>query len=73
MFRWLLDLRSFDSLERTLTHKHASFPIVLGSIKFIPTITIAPTIYLGKWALIVSIIVVRFMVNQHPFIFETLT
>jgi hypothetical protein len=73
VFRWLLHLRSFYSLERTLAHKQASFPIVLGSIKFLTTITIAPTIYLGEWALIVSIIIVRLMVNQHPFLFETLT
>jgi hypothetical protein len=35
--------------------------------------TIAPTFYLRSWALVVSIIAVRFMVDQHPFLFEALT
>jgi hypothetical protein len=37
------------------------------------TTTIAPTTSLRSWILIVAIIVVRFMVDQCPFLFETLT
>jgi hypothetical protein len=35
--------------------------------------TIAPITYLGNWAFVASIIVVRFMVDQRPFLLETLT
>jgi hypothetical protein len=37
------------------------------------TSTIIPTIYLGSWALVASIITTRFMVDQHPFFFEALS
>jgi hypothetical protein len=73
MFGRLLGSRSFDSLEGPLACKQASFLITFGSIGFIPTPTIAPTTYLGSWALIVSIIVVRFMVDQWFFLLEALT
>jgi hypothetical protein len=61
-----------DSPERPLACKQASFPIILGGIDHIPTSTIAPTTYLRSWALVVSIVVVRFMVNQRPFFLEAL-
>ncbi len=64
VFGCFLGLRSFDSLEGPLTHKQAFLPINFGGIKFIPTTTIALVTYLRSWALIASIIVVRFMVNQ---------
>jgi hypothetical protein len=64
MFGHLLGPGSFDSLKRFLAHKQTSFPITLGGIKLIPTFTIAPTTYLGSWAFVVSIIIVRFMVHH---------
>jgi len=72
MFGRLSGLRSFDSSQGPLAYKQAFFPIILGGIGFIPTSTIAPTTYLGSWAFIVSIIVVRFMVDQCPFFLQTL-
>ncbi len=63
MFGSLMGLWSFDSPERFLGHKQAFLPITLGGIRFISTSTIAPTTYLRSWALIVSIITVRFMVD----------
>jgi len=67
-----LDLRSgcFDSLEIPLAHKHASFPITFGGIEFILTTTMVAAIYLRSF--VISIIVVRFVVNQHPFLLEVL-
>jgi len=49
------------------------FPIAFGSIGLISTTTITPSIYLGNLALIASIIITRFMVDQHPFLLEALT
>jgi hypothetical protein len=73
VFRCFLGWRSFDSLERVLAHKLAFFPITFNGIRFILTTTIALTTYLGSWALVASIIVARFMVNQHPCLFEAFT
>ncbi len=72
MFGCLLGPWSFDSPKGPLTHKHAFLPIIFNGIEFIPIATIAPITYLGSWALVVSIIVVRFMVDQQPFFLETL-
>jgi hypothetical protein len=47
--------------------------MTFGVIGLIPTATITSTTYLGSWAFIASIIVVRFMVNQRPFLLEALT
>jgi hypothetical protein len=63
VFGCLLGPRSFDSFEGPLAHKQASFPITLDGIGFILTTTITPTTYLGSWALVVSIIAPRFMVD----------
>jgi hypothetical protein len=63
MFKHLLDPKTFNSLEGPLAHKQASFPITLDGIGFILTTTITPTTYLGSWALVVSIIAPRFMVD----------
>ncbi len=73
MLRCFLGLRSFDSPKRSLAHKQAFLPIVFGGIGFIPTTTIALATYLKSWALVASIIVVKFMVDQHPLLLETLT
>jgi hypothetical protein len=51
---------------------HTSFPITFGGVKFISTSTITPTTYLKSWALVVSIIIARFMIDQCPFLFEAL-
>jgi hypothetical protein len=67
---WIQGPWCFDSLEIPLAHKHASFPITLGGIELILTTTIIATIYLGSF--VISIIVVGFVVNQHPFLFELL-
>ncbi len=72
MFRHLLGLRSFDSLEGPIFHKQAFLLIILASIGLISTSTTAPTTYFKSWALVVSIIVARFMVNQCPFLVEAL-
>jgi hypothetical protein len=61
-----LGARSFDSQKGPLAHKKTSFPIAFGGIDLIPTINISPTTYLRSWALIVFIIAVKFMVDQHP-------
>jgi hypothetical protein len=34
--------------------------------------TITPTTYLGNWAFVTLITVIRFMIDQQPFLFETL-
>jgi hypothetical protein len=73
MFRRLLGLKCFDNLERPLAYKETSLPITFCGIGFILTTTIASTTYLKNWALIASIIVVRFMVDQCPFLLEALT
>jgi hypothetical protein len=73
VFGRLLGLGSFDSLKGPLVHKQTSFPITFGGVGLISTFTIAPTTYLGYWALVTLVIVVRFMVDQHPFFLEALT
>jgi len=72
MFGHLLSPGTFDNLEEPLARKQASFPITFGGIKLIPIATIAPTTYLGSWALVASIIATRFMVDHRPFLLELL-
>jgi len=72
MFRCLLGLGSFDSRKRFLARKQTSFPITFGGFGVIVTSTITLTTYLRSWALVVSIIVARFMVDQHHFLLEAL-
>ncbi len=72
MFGSLLGPISFDNLEGLLIHKQASFPIIFGGIGFISTSIIAPTTCLGNWAFVASVITARFIVDQHPFLFEAL-
>jgi hypothetical protein len=50
-----------------------SFPITFGGVKLISTSTITPTTYLKSWALVVLIIIARFMIDQCPFLLEALT
>jgi hypothetical protein len=71
MFGCLLGPRSFDNPKGPLTHKQVSFPITFNGVKLLSTSTIAPTTYLGSWAFIVLVIVVRFMVDQRPLFLET--
>jgi hypothetical protein len=66
----LLGPRPFDNPKRPLTYKQAFLPITFNGMGFISTTTIVLT-YFGSWALVVSIITTRFMVDQHPFLFET--
>jgi len=73
MFERLLGPRSFNSPKGPLAHKQACFPITFGGIELISTSTIAPTTYLRNWALIALVIVVRFMVDRHPFLVEAST
>jgi hypothetical protein len=73
MFGHFLGPRSFDNLEGPLARKQASFLIIFSGIEFILTTITAPTTYLGNWALEASIIVARFMDDQHPFLLEALT
>jgi hypothetical protein len=68
-----LGLGSFDNLEGPLTHKQTFLLITFSGIRFTLMATIVPIAYLGIWALVILIIVVRFMVDQHPFLIEALT
>ncbi len=63
---------SFDSPEGPLAHKQASLPITFSGVELISTSTIAPIAYLRSWALVALVIVIRFMVDQCPFLFEAL-
>ncbi len=72
MFGHLLGPRFFDNPKGPLVRRRASFPITFGGIEFTLTSTITPTTYLRSWALVTLIIVARFMVDQHPFLFEVL-
>ncbi len=65
--------RTFDSFKGPLAHKQASLSITFGGVWPISTSTITPTNYLGSWAFVASIIAIRFMVDQCPFIIEALT
>jgi hypothetical protein len=73
MFGHLLSLGSFDRQKRPLDHKQAYLPTIFGGINFILITTIALTSYLRSCAFITSIIIVRFMVDQHPFLLEAFT
>jgi hypothetical protein len=73
VFGCLLGLGSFDSLEGPLIHKQTSLPITFSGVGLILTSTITLVAYLGSRALVVFVIATRFMVDQHPFLFEALT
>jgi len=73
VFGCSLGPRSFNNLERLLTCKQTFLPITFDGIELILMTAIAPTTYLGSWALVVSIIVDRFMVYQCPYFLEALT
>jgi len=72
MLGCFLGLGSFDSHEGFLIHKQAPLPITFSGVELISTFTIARTSYLRSWALVTSVIVVKFMVYQRPFLFEAL-
>jgi len=72
IFGRFLGLRSFDNPKRPLAHIQVFFPVTFNGIRFKSIATIAPTTYLGNWALVTSIIAVRFMFDQYPFLFEAL-
>jgi hypothetical protein len=63
---------SFDNLEGLLTYKQTSLPITFGGVGFISTSTITPIACLRNSALVVSVIIVRFMVDQCIFLLEAL-
>jgi len=46
---------------------------MFNDIELIPTTTIAHITYLRNWALVVSIITIKFMVDQCLSLFEALT
>ncbi len=73
MFGHLFGLRSFHSPKGFLACKQASLSITFNGIGLILTSTIAPIAYLRNWALITVVIVIRFMVDQCPFLLEVLT
>ncbi len=73
VFKCLSGLGSFYSPKRVLAYKRAFLPITLNGIRFIPKTTITLITYLGSWAFVASIIAARFMVDQHPCLFEALT
>jgi len=72
VFRRFLGPRSFDSLKGPIINKQVSLPITFDGIGLIPIATIALLAYLWNWAFIASFIATRFMVNQRPFLLETL-
>jgi hypothetical protein len=72
LFGCFLGLRSFDNPLKPLACKQAFLLITKNGIGLILTTTITLVIYLGSWALVVSIIAIKFMVDQHPFLFESL-
>jgi hypothetical protein len=72
MFKCFLGPRSFDSLKGLLAYNQTSFPITFGDIGFILIATIVPIAYLGNQTFIASMIATKFMVNQCPFLLETL-
>jgi hypothetical protein len=72
MFGHLLGLRSFDNPKGPLIHKQNSLPVTFSGVRLILISIIAPTTYLVNWAFITSIIDVKFMVDQRPFLLEAL-
>jgi hypothetical protein len=72
VFGHFLGLGYFNSPKLLLPYKQAYFPITFNGIMLIQTTTITPTTYLRSWALVALIIVARFMVDHHPFLFEPL-
>ncbi len=72
MFGCLSDQGSFNNFERFLAHKQTFFPITLSNFEFVSTSTTTPTTYLGSRAVVVFIITIKYMVDQHPFLLETL-
>jgi hypothetical protein len=73
MFGHLSGVGFFDSVKIILTHKHDFLLIFFSGIGFISIATIGPIAYLGNWAFVISIKTIRFMVDQHPFLFKSLT
>jgi hypothetical protein len=73
MFGCILGPWSFDSLKRPRVCKQTSFLITFSGVEFILTSTIAPTTYLGNWTFVISVIAIRCMLDQHPFLLEALT
>jgi hypothetical protein len=80
-FLWLLPLSSvwaplgpisLDSPKRALAYKQTFLPIAFGGIGFIPKTTIILATYIKSYVIVVFIIV-KFIVDQCPFFFETLT
>jgi len=72
VFGHLSGSRSFDSPKGPLARKQTSLPITFNDVKLISTFTVTPVDYLKKRGLVVLVIVVRFMVDQNPFLLETL-
>jgi hypothetical protein len=64
MFGHLLGLDFFDSSKGLLACKQASLLVAFNGIEFILTTTITPKKKLENWAFVISIIVVRFLVEQ---------
>jgi hypothetical protein len=67
-----LGLGFFDNPKGLLACKQVSFLITFDDIELILITTIALTTYLWSWALVVSIIAIRFMVDQCPFLLKAL-
>jgi hypothetical protein len=72
VFGHLLGPRSFNNPKGSLAHKQSSFPMTFNGIELILTTTIALVANLGNWVLVISVIAIRFMVDQRPFLLETL-
>jgi hypothetical protein len=65
--------KSFNNLEGLLVREQTFLLITFNGFELILMTVIIPTTYLRSWALVVSIIVDRFMVYQCPFLLEALT
>jgi hypothetical protein len=65
--------RSFNNPKKPLAYKQASLLIIFGGIELILIASITPIAYLRNWAFVVSIIAIRFMVDERLFLLEVLT
>jgi hypothetical protein len=65
--------RSFNNLKKLLAYKQVFLPITFGGIRFILIATNALLAYLRSWDFVALIIVIRFIVDQLPFLLEALT
>jgi len=67
-----LGLGSLECPKAFLIYQQVAFPISSGVAGFISLKVIAPTTYVGRWALIVFIITSKFLLDSHSFLLEAI-